>query len=419
MGAGKTTTSLTAACDLLDDLYVNNVLVIAPLRVANTVWKQEAAQWEHLHHLNIKICTGDVVDRTRALATKADIHVINRENIPWLIENIKWKWDMVIIDESSSFKAYKSKRFLTMVKVIKHIKSIVLLTGTPIPNGLADLWPQVYLIDSGERLGRNITMYRNRFFKKAYKGFGYVPLHDSDAKIKELIKDICVTMEVKNTVERIDIYEYIEMPPKFKHQYKEFEKEFLLSLENETDIEAPTAAVLSGKLLQMCNGSIYDAEGNSHELHDLKLKVMREIVDDNGGENFLVAYNYKSDLVRLKKAFPEGVTLSKSGEEVDQWNKRKIKMMFVHPASGGHGLNIQHGGSIIIWFGLNWSLELYQQLNARLYRQGQKDNVRVIHIVMKGGLDEKVLQALKSKAKTQDELIAYLKFMLKSEIKQK
>lgn len=423
MGLGKTATSLTAASDFLDDFFVTRVLVIAPLRVCNTVWKQEAEKWEHLKHLRIKICTasgsGAADKRKAALYSNADIHIINRENVRWLVENVKWRWDMVIVDESSSFKSHKAGRFRALAKVLRHIRSMVLLTGTPTPKGLIDLWPQLFLIDQGERLGKNITMYRDRWFKTDWSGFKYIPLGHADTEIKELIKDVCVTMKATGNVERIDLYEYIDMPEEIKEQYKEFEKEFILTLSGNLgdDIEASTAAVLSGKLLQMCNGAVYDADGKVHQIHDLKIQAMKEMVEDNPGENFLVAYNYKSDLERLKKAFPKAKVLSKSGKEVDKWNEGKINMLLAHPASAGHGLNIQHGGSVIIWFGLNWSLELYQQFNARLHRQGQKNIVRVMHIVIKNGLDEKVLSALKSNAKTQDELIEYLKFHLKSESK--
>jgi len=414
MGLGKTALSLTVAVDFLDNFFIDKVLVIAPLRVANTVWKQEAKQWEHLQHLRINICTGSLKQRIEALNSNADIYVINRENVRWLIENVKWSWDMVIIDESSSFKNHDSKRFRAMKKVTRYIKSIILLTGTPTPKGLLDLWPQLYLIDNGVRLGRTITSYRSKFFKQDYMGYNYTPFDGSDEEIKKLIKDVCITIKAKGYVKRIDLFEYITMPPKILKQYKGFEKQFLLSLENGQDIEALSASALSNKLLQMCNGAVYDINGKAHEIHDLKIKSIKEIVEDNPSENFLVAYNYKSDLERLKKAFPEALVLSRSGEEVAEWNKGNIKMMLTHPASAGHGLNLQHGGSVIIWFGLNWSLELYQQFNARLHRQGQKNTVRIMHIVAKDGLDEKVLEALKSKAKTQDDLINYLKFNLKN-----
>jgi len=415
MGAGKTATSLTAISDLLDDFRIIKVLIIAPLRVANTVWKQEALEWEHLKDLKIRICTGSLGERTHALNSNADIYVINRENVAWMVNNFNWKWDMIVIDESSSFKNHSSQRFKALRKVLRCVKSVVLLTGTPTPKSLLDLWPQIYLLDQGERLGRNITRYRNTYFKQDYSGFNYVALPDSEDKIKSAIKDICVTMEVKNSVDRIDLYEYVEMTPKVKKQYKEFKKDFILSLDKNNDevVEAASSAVLANKLLQVCNGAVYKEDGSFHELHDLKIKALKDIVDDNPSENFLIAYNFKSDLARLKKAFPKAKSMSREGKEAVEWNKGNIKMLLVHPASAGHGLNIQHGGSVIVWFGLNWSLELYQQLNARLHRQGQKNNVRIMHLVMKDGLDEDVLEALKHKAKTQDELLKYLRYKFK------
>lgn len=414
MGLGKTATSLTVVSDFLDNFFISRVLIVAPLRVANTVWKQEAEKWEHLKHLNIDICTSSTEQRTRGLNSNADIHVINRENIPWLVENLKWKWDMVIIDESSSFKSMKSKRFKSLKKITKYVKSMLLLTGTPSPNGLMDLWSQLYLIDNGERLGRTITNYRQRFFKSTgYMSYGYKANSDADEKIKALIKDVCVTMSAKDYLElpdKVDLNEYVTLPETATKQYKELEKEFLLTLEEGVDIETPSAGALVNKLLQMCNGSVYDENKKAHEIHSGKIQAMKEIIDDNSSENFLVAYNFKSDLARLQKAFPQAVLLSKSGDELGEWNRGKIKMLLAHPASAGHGLNAQFGGSAIIWFGLNWSLELYQQFNARLHRQGQDRPVRIIHIVAKGCLDEKVLLALHSKAKTQNELIEYLKY---------
>ena len=414
MGLGKTVISLTAASHFLDNFLIQKVLVISPLRVANSVWKQEAKKWEHLTHLKISICTGSELNRNVSFTKEADIYVINRENIPWLVENFKWQWDMVIIDESSSFKNVRSKRFRALKKIIKHVKSVVLLTGTPSPNGLMDLWSQIYLIDKGERLGKTITNYRQRFFKPSgYMGYVWKPNEDSEDKIKESIKDICMTMESKDYLElpdKINLNEYIIFPDKIKKQYKQLEKEFLLSLEGGDDIEALSSGVLANKLLQLCNGAAYDSEKNWHEIHDLKIQCLKEIIEDNPTENFLIAYNFKSDLSRLQKIFPQAVTLSKSGSELDKWNKGNIKILLAHPASAGHGLNAQYGGSAVIWFGLNWSLELYQQFNARLHRQGQIKPVRIIHIVAKDGIDERVLLALRDKAKTQQDLIEYLKY---------
>lgn len=411
MGLGKTVSSLTAASDFLDDVLVTKVLIIAPLRVANTVWEQETHKWEHLSHLKAVICTGTQAERLAALSSDADIFIINRENVQWLIENVKWEFDMVIVDESSSFKNHASKRFKYLKKVLKYIKSMVLLTGTPSPQGYIDLWSQIFLIDSGERLGRNITAYRHRFFTPDPYGYAWELNEGSDKVIQSLISDVCMTMFAADHLQmsgKINITEYIEFDAKSKKQYKELEKEFLLTLSQGTDIEAPSAGVLANKLLQICNGAIYDADKNYHVVHDLKIKALKEIIEDNPNENMLIAYNFKSDLERLQKAFPDAKVLSKSGKELEAWNEGKVKMLLAHPASAGHGLNAQFGGSMLVWFGLNWSLELYEQFNARLYRQGQMNTVRVIHIVAKGGMDEKVMLALTSKAKTQKELMTYL-----------
>lgn len=417
MGLGKTTTTLTAASDMLDDFLIAKVLIIAPLRVANSVWKQEALKWNHLKHLNIVICTGSEKQRSEAIKSNADIYVINRENIPWLIEKCEWKWDMVVIDESSSFKNNKSQRFKSLKQMTKHMKSLVLLSGTPSPNGEMDLWSQLYLIDNGERLGRTITNFRQRFFISDYMGYNYKIIPGASEKIKELIKDVCVTMSAEDYLDlpgEISLTEYVEMPENVKEQYKELENNFLLTV-GDIDIVSPSSSAVANKLLQMCNGAIYDSLGNTHEIHNAKLDALKEIIEENPNENFLIAYNYKSDLQRIIKAFPEAVVLSEGTKEQDDWNAGKIKILLTHPASAGHGLNLQFGGNIIIWFGLNWSLELYQQFNKRLNRQGQKNLVRIIHIVAKGGLDEKVMLALGNKAKTQQDLIDYLKFKLLSQ----
>lgn len=411
LGLGKTISSLTAASDLLDDMAVTKVLIIAPLRVANTVWKQEAANWSHLQHLKVTVCTGSKQERIDAFNSKADIYVINRENVQWLIESVKWSFDMVIIDESSSFKNHASKRFKYLKKVLKHVKSVVLLTGTPSPNGYLDLWSQIYLTDNGERLGRNITTYRHRFFTQDTWGYGWNINNGADKIIQNLIADVCMTMfadDYLDMPDKIIIAEQVEFDAKTQKQYKELEKEFLLEISKETNIEAPSAGVLANKLLQICNGAIYDENKNYHVIHDLKVKALKELVEDNPNENMLVAYNFKSDLERLQKAFPDAVVLSKSGVEVELWNKGEIKMLLTNPASAGHGLNLQHGGAVIVWFGLTWSLELYQQFNGRLYRQGQKNTVRIIHIVAKGAIDERVVQAINSKAETQKDLMTYL-----------
>jgi SNF2 family DNA or RNA helicase len=415
MGLGKTTTTLTAIHDLYYNFSVERILIIAPLKVANNVWHKEAQKWEHLQELDIAIATGSVNERLSAINSNKTITVVNKENVPWLIEECKWKWDMVVIDESSSFKSAKAKRFRALRKVMKHINSIVLLSGTPSPNGMLDLWSQMYLIDQGERLGRTITNYRQRFFiPDGYMGYSYKLKPEAKEQIMELIKDVCVTMTAEDYLELpecINVNEFIELPDKAKQQYKELEKEFIISLDD-IDIESPSKAALGNKLLQICNGSVYDAEKNVHEIHNEKIERLKEIIEDNPGENFLVAYNYKHDLEKLQKAFPKAVKLETAKQE-DDWNKGKIKILLAHPASAGHGLNLQYGGNVIIWYGLTWNLEYYQQFNKRLHRQGQKNIVRNIHLIAKGCLDEKVLFfALSGKAKTQKDLIDYLKHEL-------
>jgi SNF2 family DNA or RNA helicase len=417
MGMGKTVSSLTIASDLLEAGTVKRVLIIAPLRVANTVWKQEIDCWEHLKHLKAVICTGDNVSRIKSFAKDADIHVINRDNVKWLAENIPWKWDMVIIDESSSFKSHATNRFRALKAQLKYLKSIIILTGTPMPNGIHDLWSQLFLIDNGKRLGKKITAYREKYFTPGYIRGTYNQNAGSQRIVENKIDDICISMKAIDHLtlpERVDIIEYIDMPNQIKSDYKKLQKELVIELELDTEIAVDNAAVLTNKLMQMCNGAIYDEDGGAHILHSEKVDALAELVEENSSENFLVAYNFKSDLERLKERFPKAVTISKGGEEIDQWNNGHIRMLLVHPASAGHGLNLQHGGSVVVWFGLTWSLELYQQLNGRLHRQGQKHTVRVIHIVARNCIDETVMNAIKEKSKNQTELIDNLRYALKN-----
>lgn len=413
MGLGKTTSSLTIIDDFYNYLFTEKTLIIAPLKVANNVWHKEAKKWKHLKDLDFAIATGSSKERLAAINSNKQITIINKENVQWLIENCKWKWDMVVIDESSGFKSPRAKRFRALKTVLKHIKSIILLSGTPSPNGMMDLWSQIYLIDQGQRLGRTISAYKQRFFiPDGYMGYNYKLKPGAEEQIMSLIKDICVTMSAEDYLDlppSIDVNEFVELPPKALKQYKELEKDFIISLDEDNEIESPSKAALGNKLLQMCNGAVYDADRNVHEIHNEKIDRMKEIIEDNPGENFLVAYNYQHDLQRLQKAFPEAVKLETSKQE-DEWNEGKIRILLAHPASAGHGLNLQYGGNIIIWFGLTWNLEFYQQFNKRLNRQGQKNVVRNIHLIAKGCLDEKVLFfALSGKAKTQQQLIDYLK----------
>lgn len=415
MGMGKSVSTLTAVTDLIDELSVRKVLVIAPLRVANSVWAQEVAKWKHLEHLRVSVCTGAEKTRRAALHRDADIYVINRENVVWLVELFgkKWPFDMVVVDESSSVKNPSSKRFRALKKVLPFTSHMVILTGTPSPNGLIDLWSQMYLVDFGESLGRTVTGYRQRFFDQDYMGRKWILRDGSADKIHALISDRVISMDAADYLilpERIDLNEKITLPPDAIRRYKEFEKTLLAQLETGEEVEAMTAATLANKLLQFASGSMYvDEHKNYAEIHSAKLDTLAEIVDENEGENLLVAYNYRFDLERLLKRFPQAVVLDKEQSTIDRWNRGEIKMLLAHPASAGHGLNIQAGGAIIVWFSLNWSLELYQQFNARLHRQGQEKPVRIIHMLAEGTIDERVMAALGCKDATQSSLLNALK----------
>lgn len=417
MGMGKTTTTLTAIRDMFDDFSAFRVLIIAPLRVANTVWKQESQKWEHLSDLNIGIATGTEGQRKAVLERGYDITIINRENVPWLVEFYKakhqWPFDTIVIDESTSFKNSASKRFKAMKQILKYVYNIVLLTGTPSPQGMIDLWSQMYMIDFGERLGRNKSTFLNLYFETSgFQHYEHTMVEGCDRVIRAKIKDVCMTMLSEDYLElpeMIPLRHTVILPDAAKKTYKELKKEMLITVKGGTDISAPSAAALNNKLLQICNGAVYDEDGTYHIIHDGKIEALKDIIENNPDENLLVAYNFKSDKERLMKAFPFAVVLDKEGVAVDQWNKGEIKMLLAHPQSAGHGLNMQFGGSTLIYFGLTWSLEYYQQFNKRLHRQGQKSNVRIIHIVVEGGVDEAVMEAINNKAKSQSDLINYLK----------
>lgn len=415
MGMGKSVSTLTAISDLQDSFAIQKVLVIAPLRVANSTWAQEAEKWDHLKHLKVSVCTGSEKVRRSALHRDADVYVINRENVTWLVDLYKKKWpfDCVIVDESSSFKNPSAKRFRALKKVLPYTNYMVLLTGTPSPNSLMDLWPQMYLIDFGESLGRTITGYRQRFFEQDFMGYRYTIREGCADKIHNLISDRVISMSADDYLDlpdRIDLETKIELPVGVMKRYKELEKTLLAELETGEEIEAVSAAALANKMLQFANGAAYhDEHKNWAEIHKEKLDALADIIEDNPDENILVAYNYKFDLERLHKRFPQAVVLDKEHETIERWNRGEIKMLLAHPASAGHGINLQRGGCMSVWFGLNWSLELYQQFNARLHRQGQTKPVRIIHIVAKGTIDERVLMVLKDKDATQASLLNALK----------
>lgn len=413
LGLGKTISTLTALAELIDGFETHKALVIAPLRVANTVWAKEAANWDHTCHLRVSVCTGSQAKRHSALQDDADIYVINRENVPWLVKHFgkRWPFDCVVIDEASSFKNSKSQRFRALKRVRPYIDRLIELTGTMAPNGLIDLWAQAYLMDQGARLGRTKTGYLQRWFESDYMGYTWTPRPNADAEIHAALSDVVLTMTAEDYLdmpERIDVSVPVALPPKLQREYESLERDFLIEIDAE-GVTAVNAGALANKLLQFCNGAVYRDDGSAVELHTGKLDALAEIVEDNAGEPILVAYNYKTDLARLRERFPQAVVLDKEGAAVTDWNAGRIPILLAHPASAGHGLNLQAGGNVIVWFGLNWSLELYQQFNGRLHRQGQNNAVRVIHLVAEGCIDEKVMQAIANKADTQHQLIQALK----------
>lgn len=426
-GMGKTVSTLTAIKDLLDNCIISNCLVIAPKKVTQVTWSDEIKAWAHLKDLTISVIDGTVKQRREAYQKQADIYAISRDNIVWLVMEyggIKLPYDMVVIDELSSFKNHASKRFKALRKVRKFIPRVVGLTGTPSPNGLIDLFAQMYLIDQGERLGKSITAYRDRFFRP-YKRNGDIvysytlksPQEETEKQISDLISDITISMTAEDYLkmpDRINIYDRVELSPKVLAQYKEFEKEHVLALINSDEpISAASAAALSNKLQQFANGAIYDAERKVIEVHDEKLEKLEELVEAANGSSVLVAYSYKHDLDRIMKKLKayRPVKLEKP-EQIAEWNAGKIKVLVAHPASVGHGLNLQKGGHTLIWFGNTWSLELYMQFNARLYRQGQTYPVIVHHILTTGTVDEKIIKALDGKKQTQDGLMAGIKELM-------
>ncbi|WP_147536085.1 DEAD/DEAH box helicase [Bacillus marasmi] len=421
MGLGKTVITLTAVNDLKYNRFtINKVLVIAPKKVAESTWVREASKWEHLKLLRFSTVLGSAAKRIKALNTPADIYVINRENIPWLVEHYRnaWPFDMVIVDEFSSFKNHQAKRFKALSWVRPHIKRIVGLTGTPAPNGLLDLWAQVFLLDQGERLGKRITGFRERYFEPDQRNrervFTYAPKAGADEAIQRLIGDICVSMKAEDYLELPDIT-YNNIPVildnKAQKAYNKLETEMLLQVDEST-IDAGSAAVLTNKLLQLCNGAVYDEDRNIVNIHECKLEAFMELVEGLNRKPALVFYNFQHDKARIKKALEKThlrVRELKTPQDELDWNNREIDILLAHPASAAYGLNLQDGGNHVIWFGLNWSLELYQQANKRLHRQGQTEKVIIHHLTVEGGVDEDVAAALENKTSTQDSLMAALK----------
>lgn len=411
MGTGKTVTTLTAIDQLLHDYLENGpVLVIAPKRVAENTWSKETEKWEHLQHLRVCKIMGSAKQRIEAVRSIyegpfADIYVINRENVCWLVERLqnRWPFPIVVIDELSSFKSAQAKRWKALRRVRGRIKRLIGLTGTPRPNGLEDLWPEVYLLDQGQRLGRTLSAFRAHYLvpekMNGHIVYSYRPREGAEAEVYDRLGDICMSIRKDDVLSLPgQIYEDIELtaPPALLKQYKQFERDKVLEcLDEDGEIVAGTAAALTNKLLQFANGAIYDMEGNTHELHTIKLDALEELLEEAGGDPVLVLYAYKHDAERIRQRV-KCRDLDRP-EDIDAWNRGEIPVALAHPASIGHGLNLQDGGHIIVWFGLTWSLELYQQANERLNRPGQKNVCRVYHLILKGTHDARVLQSLKNK----------------------
>lgn len=424
MGLGKTVSTLTAIRELREIGFIDKVLIIAPKKVAQVTWKDEINNWEHLKGLRISVIDGTAAQRRAAMMADADIYTVSRDNVVWLVVEhggVKLPYDMVVIDELSSFKNYASKRFKALRRVRKFIPRVVGLTGTPAPNGLIDLWAQMFLIDEGKRLGKTITSYRDRFFTAGRRNGDIVyqwdlksPAEETEQKISDLIKDICISMSAEDYLKMPDklmYYDRVKLSDKDFKAYKTFEREQVLEfIESGETITAASAAALSNKLQQFANGAMYDADRKVLQLHDEKIEKLKELVEAANGQPVLIAYSFKHDLDKIMDALKEykPVKLEKP-EQIADWNAGKINVLVTHPASAGHGLNLQKGGHIVIWYGLTWALELYQQFNARLYRQGQKKPVSIHHIIATDTVDEKIIKSLDGKDTTQRSLMDAIK----------
>ena len=410
MGLGKTVSTLTALSELKRDNQISKTLIVAPLRVATHTWPTEIATWSHIDMRYTVIAGKSAAKRSEALDEDTDLHIINRENIPWLVEQFgqRWPYDCVVIDESSSFKSHTAKRWKSLRKVIGKIKRMIQLTGTPAPNALLELWPQMYLLDKGERLensrGKFLSKYCTLVGNPQWNQWAVKP--DRADAIHKAVADVVLRMKADdyiNLPERIDINVPVVLPPKARKTYEDMKRDFLVAYDG-GEILSVNAAVQINKLLQISNGNIYTEDGDFINIHPAKLDALREIVDSTN-EPLLVAYSYKSDLEILMREFPDAVVIDNDNSVLDKWNAGEIPILLAHPASAGHGLNLQKGGSLIVWYGLSWSLELYQQFNARLHRQGQTKPVRILHVLAENTADDAVFSALLSKTETQDTLL--------------
>ena len=423
MGMGKTATTLSAVNELMFDRFeVTKVLVIAPLRVANTVWSDEIEQWAELRHLRYSKIVGTPKQRNVALQKDADIYIVNRENLPWLVEQCSpyFKWDMVVIDELSSFKSWQSKRFKAFMAMRPYMKRVVGLTGTPSSNGLMDLFAEFKVIDGGERLGRFIGEFRSRYFEEGRRNgnivYEYIPMDYAECQIQDKISDITISMKALDYLDMPDLIstkKLVRMSEKEKEKYSQFKKEYVLLELDGLEVTAANAASLTNKLVQLSNGAVYSDDHTVVPLHEQKLDALEDILESANGEPVLVAYWFKHDLARIMGRLEKLKVKSrvlKTEEDIREWNKGNVPVGLLHPAGAGHGLNLQKGGHHLVWFGLTWSLELYQQTNARLWRQGQEAETVVIqHIVTEGTIDEEILKALENKDAQQERLIAAVK----------
>ena len=427
MGLGKTVSTLTAVADLINEFEVTKVLIVAPKRVAEMTWGDEIENWAHIRHLRLSVIKGTAKQREIAARADADVYTVSRDNLVWLLQmwgGSKVPYDMLVLDELSSFKNHQSKRFKAAKIIRRSVSRVVGLTGTPAPNGLIDLWAQMYLIDEGQRLGKSIGRYRDEFFTAGQRNgdivYSYIPkapAEETEQKISTRISDICLSMTAEDYLkmpDKIMIYDNVEMEAKDYQRYKEFERERILELiDRDEPLSAASAAALSNKLQQFANGAVYDSERNVMQVHDQKIEKLKELVEAANGNPVLVAYSFKHDLDKITEALKEYKPVKlQTPADMQRWNEGKIQVLITHPASAGHGLNLQHGGNIIIWYGNTWSLELYLQFNARLYRQGQKKPVYIHHIVTKGTVDEKIIRSLGGKKDTQDGLMNCIKELM-------
>lgn len=423
MGLGKTVSTLTAIDVLKNDyLEIDKVLVIAPKSVALNTWSGETAKWDHLRKLRISVAMGTAAQRTKAIERDADIYVTNRDNVKWIVDYFKkepWPFDTVVLDESSSFKNPSSQRFKALRKIRPQLRRVIELTGTPSPNGLMDLWPQIWLLDMGERLGRTLGSYRSEFFTAGRRNgavvYDWIARPGARQRISKRLADISMSMQASDYLDMPDVIDgglTLALPPDEMRDYQAFQKEQLMQLDN-TDIEAVTAAALTNKLLQYTGGALYDDQHNWHEVSTAKLEALRDIVESTD-ESVLIYYQYQSEKDRILKMLPDAVTFTGEPELLESWNAGKIRLMLAHPASVAYGLNMQAGGHIIVWYTPTWNLELYMQANARLHRQGQTKPVVIYHLIAAGTIDERVMQALNCKNGSQAALLKHIKELRES-----